>query len=175
MTLGLLGIKQSRSAVIVLPLIPLTALGAYLAASIFRAPLASASLRAAVDADAADLAASGNTPKGAAAKMYVPPGMAFDGSDLAALKREAAAVDAVVAGRAPLPSVEDEAAKEAAADAKAEAAFKTRRTRKKRASSSGLCEERAAPRAAPSPFAAEAAPAAPADVESGLPASTLPR
>ena len=99
--LGLLGIKRSPAAVSIPVLAVLTMVGHKWVSSIFTTPLSTMSLRAAVDCDAADAAAGGEAPTAEATRMYVSPGMAFDGKDLDALKAEAATVDAVLAGRLP--------------------------------------------------------------------------
>jgi len=88
------------------------------------------SLRAAVDMDAADSASTGGSggealpvngasagKAAAAASPYLSPAMRFDGSDLAPLREEAAAVASYLAGTKPPPPVEDMVAEEAAREA----------------------------------------------------------
>ena len=182
--LGLLAVKRSPSAITIIPLMVVTAMGHAWVASIFTTPLSTMSLRAAVDCDAADSAAGGEAPEDAATRMYVSPGMAFDGSDLDALKKEAADVDAILSGTAPVPPTVDEAAAEKAADKATEAKFQKQRTMQRQATAlkrqASKLEHKASrapsrgggasPPAAASPFVQErAAPPPPRDVEAAVP------
>lgn len=189
---GFLSIKRSPSAVAVLVLIPVTILARSAVASVFREPFRAMSLRAAVDVDGKDAqqlsgssSLSGSTaaikaangavavdPSTAAEKLYVSPAMAFDGADLAELKKEAASVEAILAGKAPPPALVDEKAIEATKDAASEVAFQRTKMLKRQAmtakkdskrtalASSGRRREAAAGAAAAAPAAAAAAPAA---------------
>ena len=189
---GFLSIKRSPSAVAVLVLIPVTILARSAVASVFREPFRAMSLRAAVDVDGKDAqqlsgssSLSGSTaavkaangavavdPSTAAEKLYVSPAMAFDGADLAELKKEAASVEAILAGKAPPPALVDEKAIEATKDAASEVAFQRTKTLKRQAmtakkdskraasASSGRRREAAASAAAAAPAAAAAAAAA---------------
>ena len=179
--LGLLAVKRSPGAITIIPLMVVTAMGHAWVASIFATPLSTMSLRAAVDCDAADAAAGGEAPQDAATRMYVSPGMAFDGRDLDALKKEAADVDAILAGAAPVPPEVDEAAAEEEADKATEAKFQKQRTMQRQATKlkrqatraerkTSRGGGRAAPPAAASPFVEERAPPPAArDVEAGVP------
>jgi hypothetical protein len=118
---GYLSVKKSKAALFTAILVPLTLIARAAALDIFRRPLASLSLRAATDMDAADAAKGvdgGNVDGGAAAgkSPYLSPAMAFDGSDLAPLRAEAAEVAAYLAGTKAPPPVEDPAAEEKARD-----------------------------------------------------------
>ena len=190
---GFLSIKRSPSAVAVLVLIPVTILARAAVASIFREPLRAMSLRSAVDVDGVDArklstggagnAAAGG-PSTAAEKLYVSPAMKFDGADLAELKREAANVEQILAGKVPPPALPDEAAIEAGKDAASEAEFQRARTTKKqetlraretrRASSAASSRRRSssAGAGAAAPAAAAAAAAAPAAAAAATTTST---
>ena len=210
---GFLSIKRSPSAVAVLVLIPVTILARAAVASIFREPLRAMSLRSAVDVDGVDArklstggagnaaaggssSLSGSTaakaangavavdPSTAAEKLYVSPAMKFDGADLAELKREAANVEQILAGKVPPPALPDEAAIEAGKDAASEAEFQRARTTKKqetlraretrRASSAASSRRRSssAGAGAAAPAAAAAAAAAPAAAAAATTTST---
>lgn len=204
---GFLSIKRSPSAVAVLVLIPVTMLARAAVTSVFREPLRAMSLRAAVDVDGVDakqLSGSGNAasgasslsgstaakaangavavdPSAAAEKLYVSPAMKFDGADLAELKREAANVEQILAGKVPPPALPDEAAIEATKDAASEAEFQkgrtmrrqeTLRSRESRKRAASAPSSRRRDKAAAAPAAATAAPAAAAATTAPAPAAT---
>ena len=194
---GYLSVKKSTSAILTLILIPLTLIARSACLDVFRRPLAAMSLRAAVDMDAADaaggvggafggggeVAAVGEPVAGAGGKTFSPylsPAMRFDGSDLPALKAEAAEVKAYLSGSKAPPPVEDNVAEEAAREAVA-AKQHALRAESKRVSSKEAAPTPKKPaavakaksgRAAPPPaVAAPAVPAGPPTAGAG-PATT---
>ena len=193
---GFLSIKRSPAAVAVLVLIPITILARSAVASVFREPLRAMSLRSAVDVDGKDAqklssggpsssslsssttakAANGAVavdPSAAASKLYVSPAMAFDGSDLVELKKEAASVEAILAGKAPPPLLPDDGALEATKDAASEAEFQKKKTIKKQVTMQSKKSKRAS--SASSSRQKAAAPAAAAAAPAAAPAAAAPR